>query len=219
MLIEEAQWLRSKLDALDPDGVFPMCNIGSSTEHFRRVEQPYIDKYLFEPARARNLKVVHVDTKAAAGIDLVGDLTDPNFLRHVTTLNIRSVMCCNLLEHVTDRQIVCDAMRSMVGPGGYLFLTVPYRFPYHEDPIDTMFRPTIDELARLFPGTSIHKAAIVRARRPAVEMSDSRRPLLRMIVRSAIPFYRPRRWWTVVRGLCEMAIGYKVTCVILRKGP
>ena len=69
MLIEEAQWLRSKLDALDPDRVFPMCNIGSSTEHFRRVEQPYIDKYLFEPARARNLEVVHVDTKAAAGID------------------------------------------------------------------------------------------------------------------------------------------------------
>src|SRR5438876_7978807 len=149
MLIEEAQWLCSKLDALDPDRVFPMCNIGSSTEHFRRVEQPYIDKYLFEPARARNLKVVHVDTKAAAGIDLVGDLTDPNFLRRVTTLNIKSVMCCNLLEHVTNRQIICDAMRSMVRPGGYLFLTVPYRFPYHEDPIDTMFRPTIDELARL----------------------------------------------------------------------
>ena len=39
-----------------------------------------------------------------------------------------------------------------------------------------------------------------------------------MIVRSAFPFYRPRRWWRVVRGLCEMAIGYKVTCVILRKG-
>jgi hypothetical protein len=219
MLIEEAQWLRNRLDELDPDEIFPMCNIGSSTEQFRQVEQPYIDRYLFEPARATNREVIHVDTKAAEGVDLVGDLTDPHFLRQVTALNIRSVMCCNLLEHVTDRHIVCDAMRSMVRPGGYFFLTVPRRFPYHEDPIDTMFRPTIAELAALFPGTSIESAAIVRARRLAFEMSGSRRPLLRMIVRAGMPFYRPRRWWAVVRGLFEMAIGYRVTCVILRKAP
>ncbi len=217
MLIEEAQWLRRKLDALDPAEIFPMCNVGSSTEHFRRVEQPHIDECLFEPARLRGLEVIHVDTKAADGVDLVGDLTDPTFLRQVRALEIKSVMCCNLLEHVTDRQVVCAAIRSLVAPGGLLILTVPYRFPYHEDPIDTMFRPSVEELARLFPGTSIHAAEIVYARRSALEMSEMRWPVLRMIVRAGMPFYRPRRWWAVVRGLYEMATGYKVTCVILRK--
>jgi len=217
MLIEEAQWLRKQLDALEPGDIFPLCNIGSSTEHFRCVEQPYIDEQLFKPIRARNLEVIHVDTKAGRGVDLVGDLTDPGFLRRVGALKIKSIMCCNLLEHVTDRQIICDAMRSMVVPGGYLFLTVPYRFPRHEDPIDTLFRPTVDELVDLFPGTSVHAAAIVRARRSAHEMAGRRWPLIRMIARAAIPVYRPRRWWSVVRGLWEMAMGYKVTCVILRK--
>lgn len=219
MLIEEAQWLRTQLDSLDPGDVFPMCNIGSSTDHFRRVEQPYIDKYLFEPARARGLKVVHIDMKAAPGVDLVGDLLNPEFLRNLAGLKFKSVMCCNLLEHVTDRRVVCDAIRSLIGPSGYLFVTVPHLFPYHEDPIDTMYRPTIDDVIALFPGTSIHKAAIVRASRFTSEMGSSYRALFWMIVRSAIPFYRPHRWWAAVRRLAEIAIGYKVTCVILHRRP
>jgi hypothetical protein len=218
VLIEEARWLGAQLDVLDRHDVFPMYNIGSSTEHFRCVEQPYIDEYLFKPIRARRFKVVHVDTKAAKGVDLVGDLTDPDFLRDLRQLEIKSIMCCNLLEHVTDRRLVCGALLSMVPPGGYLFVTVPYRFPYHEDPIDTLFRPRIDELAALFPGTTLQVAEIVHARRASLEMSDSRWPLLRMIVRACAPFYRPRRWYGVVRGLYDMAIGYRVTCVVLRKG-
>src|SRR5205085_4736707 len=59
--------------------------------------------------------------------------------------------------HVTDRQIVCAAIWSLLPPGGFLILTVPYRFPYHEDPIDTMFRPSVEELAQLFPGTAIQQ--------------------------------------------------------------
>jgi len=219
MLIEEAQWLEARLDALEPHDIFPMCNIGSSTEHFRCVEQPYIDEYLFKPMRAREFEVIHVDTKAATGVDLVGDLTDPAFQSDLRKLKIKSIMCCNLLEHVVDRQLVCGALQSMIPPGGYLFVTVPYRFPYHEDPIDTMFRPTIDELAALFPETSVQLAAIVRAGREPVEMSGSRWPRLRMILRACLPFYRPRRWYGVVRGLYDMAIGYKVTCVVLRKEP
>lgn len=218
MLIEEARWLAARLDALEPHDIFPMYNIGSSTEHFRCVEQPYIDEYLFKPIRARRFEVVHVDTKAAKGVDLVGDLTDPDFLRDLRQLEIKSIMCCNLLEHVIDRRLVCGALLSMVPHGGYLFVTVPYRFPYHEDPIDTLFRPRIDELAALFPGTTLQVAEIIRARRAPLEMSDSRWPLFRMIVRACVPFYRPRRWYGVVRGLYDMAIGHRVTCVVLRKG-
>jgi hypothetical protein len=217
MLREEAQWLRDQLDLLGPADLSPMCNIGSSTAHFRRVEQPYIEECLFAPMRARDIEVVHVDTKTGQGIDLVGDLTDIGFLRRLTALRPRSIMCCNLLEHVLDRQIICDAMRSMVPPGGYLFLTVPHRFPYHEDPIDTMFRPTIAELAQLFPGTSIHAAGIVPARRGPIEMSGRRWPVQKMILRALAPFYRPRRWWSVARGLYQMATGYSVTCVLFRK--
>ena len=219
MLLEEAQWLRDQLNSLDPSDVFPMCNIGSSAQHFRRAEQPYIDRYLFEPARARGLKVIHIDMKAAPGIDLAGDITNPDFLQQVAALKVRSVMCCDHLEHVTEPRIVCDAIQSLIMPNGYLFVTVAYLFPYHEDPIDTMYRPTVDELVALFPGTTVHKAAIIRASRFGFDMGGDYKALFWLLVRAAIPFYRPRRWWTAVQRLAEVVIGYKVTCVILRKIP
>jgi hypothetical protein len=139
-------------------------------------------------------------------------------------------MCCNLLEHVSDRMIISEAILSILKPGGYLIATVPYRFPYHEDPIDTMYRPTVAEVAALFPGTSVHKSAIVRASRFVFEKQVKRhwngfewvpggsyRDLRRLMVRCAAPFYRPRSWWASVRRLGEIVPGYKVTCVILRK--
>jgi hypothetical protein len=125
-------------------------------------------------------------------------------------------MCCNLLEHVVDRVMIRDVLLSILKPGGYLIATVPYRFPYHEDPIDTMYRPTVAEVAALFPGTSVHKAAIVRASRFACDMQGSYRALCRVVLRSAVPFYRPQNWWANVRRLGEIMAGYKVTCVILR---
>ena len=217
MLLEEAQWLNRQLRNLRPDDLYPMCNLGSSTEHYRKVQQAYIDKYLFAPARLKNLEIIHVDAEDAPGVDLVADLTDSTLPARLALYNVRSVMCCNLLEHVSDRVIVRDLILSILKPGGYLIATVPYRFPYHENPIDTMYRPTVAELAALFPGTSVHKSAIVRASGIAFEVQENYSGLCRMMVRSAAPFYRPRRWWASVRRLGEIVAGYKVTCVILRK--
>jgi len=217
MLHEEARWLNRHLRELNRDDLYPMCNLGSSTEHYRRLEQPYIDKYLFAPARMKNLGVIHVDAKDAPGVDLVADLMDPTLPARLAKLGVRSVMCCNLLEHVSDRIIIRDIVLSILKPGGYLIATVPYRFPYHEDPIDTMYRPTVAEVAALFPGTSVHKAAIVRASRFAYEMQSNYRALCRLMVRSMMPFYRPQSWWANVRRLGEIIAGYRVTCVILRR--
>lgn len=217
MLIEEAKWLNRYLTSLTPKELYPMCNIGSSTGHYRSVEQPYIDKYLFEPARLQNLQVIHVDAKPAEGVDLAGDLTDPAFLSKLTGLSVRSVMCCNLLEHVIDRKMICDAISSVVKPGGYLIATVPYRFPYHADPIDTLYRPTVRELVELFPSMSVYKAATIRASRITYERHADYRSLVLMLVRAAVPFYRPRAWWRTIQKLVDITVGYKITCAILQK--
>ncbi|OBQ33891.1 MAG: hypothetical protein AN485_17485, partial [Anabaena sp. MDT14b] len=44
---------------------------------------------------------------------------------------------------------------------GYIFVTVPYKYPYHRDPIDTMFRPDIQELSSLFPDFKIVNGEIL----------------------------------------------------------
>ena len=161
MLLREAQWLGKRISELGDDALYPMLNIGSHTAEFRTREQPWIDKYIFARARSLNLPVVHTDMRPQEGVDLVGDLTDPAFLASVTQKQFRSVFCSNLLEHVPNREEIARALIASVIPGGYIIVSGPYGFPYHPDPIDTMFRPSVEEMAALFPGTSLVRGEIV----------------------------------------------------------
>jgi SAM-dependent methyltransferase len=155
MLPAEARWFAQQVATLGDDSLFPMLNVGSHTAEFRSKTQPWIDRYLFRPFAERGRKVVHTDIQNADGVDLVGDLTDPQFLSSVRAMKFRSVFCNNLLEHVPGPEKICHAMAAAVEPGGYLLISVPHRFPYHPDPLDTMFRPSPEELAKLFPKTEI----------------------------------------------------------------
>jgi hypothetical protein len=217
MLFEEARWLGRQLSRLDPNYLYPLCNIGSSTEQYRSVDQPYVDRFLFAPARMRSQKVLHVDVKSEVGIDLVGDLDDQEFVAQLAQLEIRSVMCCNLLEHVRNREVICKSILSLVKAGGYIVVSVPNHFPYHPDPIDTMYRPSIVQLAQLFPGSSTHKARIIRASRVRHEMGGNYRMVVRLIAGSLFPVYRPWHWKWRVQRVYEIARGFGVTCLILRK--
>ena len=53
------------------------------------------------------------------------------------------------LEHVTDPELVRARLRELTAPAGLLVITVPRVYPYHPDPIDTMFRPNDEELRSL----------------------------------------------------------------------
>ncbi len=155
MLVREAKWFGQRISELGDAAAFPMLNVGSHTEQFRSREQPWIDRHIFAPARRRGAKVVHLDLRAAPGVDLVGDLTESAFLARLAAMRFRSVFCSNLLEHVPNREEIGQAAVEAVVPGGYLFVSCPNVFPYHPDPIDTMYRPGVDDLAALFPGTEL----------------------------------------------------------------
>ena len=161
MLAAEARWFADRLANLPEEHVYPLCNLGSADEAMRCKVQPWIDRLLFAPARAVGRPVVHVDQKQTAGVDLSGDLEDDAFLAVLESRMFRSVLCANLLEHVVDPARLAVRCARIVPPGGYLFVSVPYRFPYHEDPIDTLFRPSPKQLAALFPGTHVCEQAIV----------------------------------------------------------
>src|SRR5581483_3920515 len=93
--------------------------------------------------------------------DLRGDLTDEAFVKEVTSRGYRALLCCNVLEHVADPALLCAKLEHIVSGGGYLIVTVPNRFPYHPDPIDTMFRPELEELAELFPNCRLIRGDVV----------------------------------------------------------
>jgi SAM-dependent methyltransferase len=219
VLIEEARWLGDQLQRLDPDRVYPLLDVGSSTATFRSLEQPWIDRSIFGPARAAKRTVKHLDAKAAPGVDIVGDLEDPATVAALARQEFRSVLCSNLLEHVPDPQRIARTLLELVPAGGYLFVSCPYRYPFHPDPIDTRFRPTPRELAELFPGTRIVAQAVVGDGTYLDQTRGAPGQFVRLLARLLLPFYKPANWrraWTQVIHHVPWAFRrFEATCVVL----
>ena len=51
MLVREAKWFAQRIRDLGDDALFPMVNVGSHTEQFRVLEQPWIDRHIYAPLR------------------------------------------------------------------------------------------------------------------------------------------------------------------------
>ncbi len=217
MLIQEAHWFAKELATIPNKELYPMCNIGSSTNKFRLQEQPWIDEFIFSPILQQGYTVKHLDIKADHGVDIVGDICDPNFLKQIDKLEFKSFFCSNLLEHLEERDLFCQALASIIPPKGYLFVSAPCIYPYHPDPIDNGFRPSVKEIASLFPGTSISRAEVVvgdtilriRSPHPVIFAFTLMRPL--------IPFYKPQSWWRNKGYIPWFFRKLAASCVILRK--
>ena len=217
MLIEEAKWFGSKIFSMEIDQTFPMIDIGSGNSKFREKEQPWIDEYIFKPAREKRQKVVHVDVKNAPGVDIVGDLSNIKFLNKLAGMEFKSVFCANFLEHIINREDVAMAISSIIPSQGYIFVSCPYRYPYHTDPIDTLFRPDMLELASIFPDTKIIFGEIVTCRTYWEYIARSPLVLIKTVIRILLPLYRPRRWFTALSHLPWVFKNFQSTCLVLRK--
>jgi hypothetical protein len=217
MLIEEAEWFAHRLGAVAPSEVFPMCNVGSSTKAFRTQQQPWIEQLIFRPAGLRGGSVTHLDMKAAPGVDLVMDLAAREFQAVVSRMQFKSVFCSNLLEHVIQRDAICRTLLSIISSGGYLFISVPFRFPYHPDPIDTRFRPNVEELAALFRGAKLVHSAVVVGDTFLKLRSRNLISFALTLTRCLMPFYKPVGWWRNRGYLPWFFRRVSATCVVLRK--
>ena len=109
------------------------------------------------------MAVVHNDIKAADGVDIVADLLSDQGLAALKAVAPRALVCSNVLEHVRDPADFARRYLGLLPVGGYAIITTPFAYPYHRDPIDLLFRPTLDELAALHPGTRTIAAATVVA--------------------------------------------------------
>lgn len=218
MNLSESQWLGQRLAVIPDHDLFPLLNVGSSTLAFRTQTQPYIDQNIFAPLRARGGKVFHLDVKDAPGVDLVGDLLDPDFLGKLNGMKIRAVMISNILEHVTNREEICQVLLNVLPLGGYLVISGPHHYPYHRDPIDTMFRPTIAEMHAHFPRTTIVDSAIIDSGNwRQWNVAERGRTLSRTVARLMLPFYRPVKWWELARQTPYIFKHITAFAIILRK--
>ncbi len=139
MRIEEAKYVGELVRKLTANGKGPVLNLGSSSGHFRKIDQPHIHDEIFAPLEKSNVKVIHSDLKDQEGVDISGDIFDPDIQWKLRQLRPSLVLVCNLMEHLQEdmRGRLPAALDSIIDPGGVGIITVPYSYPLHFDPIDT----------------------------------------------------------------------------------
>ena len=214
----EARWLGEKLSEVEAAELSPLLNLGSSTREFRENAQPATMAHLFRPLRERGIEVVHLDCRDGNGIDIRADLLDDRDFARVRATSYSAVLCCNVLEHVADAAEFARRCLQLVRPGGLVAVTVPRSYPRHGDPIDTLFRPTPEELARLFPGADVLASQIIDVGR-SYRDDVRRRPwiLLRHLVRLPFPFLDWQKWRASMTKPYWLFHNYQVTAAILRR--
>ena len=218
MFEAETRWLGAALERFAPERLSPLLNLGSSTEIFREQIQPWTETALFRPLRARGIDIVHIDMRNEPGVDVHADLTDPSDLSRLRALGPRALLCCNLLEHVTEPGRLARHCLEILPRGGLAFVTVPFSYPHHRDPIDTMYRPSPAELSTLFDGADLLDGAIIGA---GMSYRDDvrRRPwiLLRHIARFPAPFISFEQWKRSMAKLYWLIAEYRITCAVFEK--
>ena len=84
-------------------------------------------------APPKGATVVAVDIVDAPGVDLVADAHD---LHMVASESVDCVVTISTLEHVRDPRKVVSEFHRILKPGGTLYVSVPFVFPFHSDPFD-----------------------------------------------------------------------------------
>jgi SAM-dependent methyltransferase len=212
MFVEEALWIKRAIEELPLPSSARVADVGSSDLFYRTRAQPHVDEYIYEPLRRKGIEIVSCDSKKELGVDFVVDLCAKQrtpFDDTQRTFDL--VLCANMLEHVEDRRLAVSNLLSLVKPGGYLLLTVPHTYFYHEDPIDTMFRPTPSELIALIAEQSVCELA-QKAIIPITQKHYYLMPVYPGKILHNIPFYAYRQAW---RWLLK-PFRWKVTSLVLR---
>ena len=178
----------------------------------------HIEHQLLLPLRARGVEILHVDMRSGPGIDVQADLTDPADVLRLSGLRPRALLCCNLLEHVAEPDRLARHCLTTLADGGLVFVTVPFSYPHHRDPIDTMSRPDPQELAELFAGARLLDGRILGAGRSYRDQVRER-PwlLLRQLARFAVPFLSFEKWRRSMGRLYWLAAEYRISCAVFEK--
>jgi hypothetical protein len=217
MLPSEAKWISAYFELQDNAALGTVLNIGSSTAEFREQKQSFIDEKIFRPLARRGVPVVHTDIKAANGVDIVADIMNDDDLERLRSLEAKTILCSNMLEHVPSASRMAERLATLVPPGGVLLVTVPNSYPYHPDPIDTLLRPDTTQLSGLFRQLKFLDGGIVEG--PTVAQEFAKNPMLlpRRVARSFIPFPSFGTWLSTLDRWRWLFRHYKATCVVLLK--
>jgi hypothetical protein len=129
-------------------------NLGSGNIEGLKKTKPWVHKNIFNTLVVSGSKILHVDIKDIRGIDIIQDLSLPNSLDFCDQLSgSKLFILANVLEHIPKKfhsDFLNRIYAKMAATDG-LIISAPYKYPYHKDPIDNMYRPNPDQLKTLLP--------------------------------------------------------------------
>ena len=221
MRLEESLFIRNALIEI-PQIDFPKTciNLGSGNVNQIRIRKPWVFQNIFDFLYARGCKTIHADMTDWDNVDRVIDLTDSKSLEFCANLPCPKVfVLANVLEHVPRNfhsRISASIYEQMAG-GDYLIITVPHAYPFHPDPIDTMYRPTDDELKKVIPLRWL-ETAIVTAGSYVNDLAGMK-PLkvVRKTLKPLWPFRRPKKYLSDLHRLTFLFRPYRIAIAIGRK--
>ena len=217
MLKLEAQWLKQALDGIPADSLSPLVNLGSSSRRFRERKQGFIQEDIIQPLEDRGVKIIHVDLEDDEGVDIAGDIFDENTFNQIKSHAPKSIICANVLEHVLDPPTLADRCTEISDDAGYAFVTVPHSFPYHLAPIDTLFRPSVEEIEALFPDCTLESGTIVNCGSFGKQLVKSPSAIARHLAKMIIPWPSFDHWKATMSRNAWLFKDYRVSCAVFKK--
>lgn len=216
MHVETAAWTRAALEGIAlPEGSRAL-DIGSSTLHYRTVEQPHIEHEVLAPLRARGVEITHLDAKDAPGVDVVCDLDAPDEGLAGRLGEHELVLVASVLHYLRDPERAAALAAGAVAPGGHLVAHHPESARRSFDPVDRRLRMSPGDLAGMFERLGLERVAAesVRIDDPRYYRGLRSRP-------SWIPV--GGRLWLPLPGVTERlrlrvpALRWRQSCVIMRR--
>ena len=192
-----------------------IINLGSGNVEQLKKTKPWVSKNVFEIFKKQKAKILHIDAENFPGVDIVQDLSEPNSLSFCDKLKgSKLFILANVLEHI-PKKAHADFLKKIYGKmksKDGLMITVPYDYPYHADPIDTLYRPTPEDLHKLLPLTWL-EGEIVSAgsyREEFRHMNILKR--IRKLLKPLWFFQKPSKWLENHR-LFYLFKNYRITIV------
>lgn len=129
-----------------------VLEVGGSTREYREIIKPHISQIYHKFFKKNEISISTLDIKDSEGVDLIGDIMDPEFA-NTLPVDIDCIAINNVLEHVPDAEKFCTSVQKLGKQ--YIIYSGPLNYPYHRDPIDNLLRPNYNHLSKLFSNYDI----------------------------------------------------------------
>ncbi|MBN1766755.1 MAG: methyltransferase domain-containing protein [Sedimentisphaerales bacterium] len=76
--------------------------------------------------------VINLDIQMNREVDIVADAHKLPF----ASQSVDGIIAATLMEHVQNPGVILTEMKRVLKPGGYIYISMPFCYPYHEAPSD-----------------------------------------------------------------------------------